>query len=322
MPSPTSGKRISRRAFVKSTVGALAATIAWPVWAVPSRKTRRSRVALVENPWVVTEIGVHGKVLAEMLDEAVSIALRTRNAKEAWQRLVRKDEVVLLKFNQADADIIGTSPVLARTLIESLLSAGIRPSQIMPVEVSVDAEWAPKLSKPAWGWSSRTYDFGSGRDQLVRYLDQVAVIINVPFVKAHRIAMMSGCLKNLSHAFVRHPARYHADGCCPYIPDIVALPAVRAKLRLNLIDALRVIYQVDPRNPTVRVEAGMALIASTDPVAADTVGQDVLDKLRAEHNLPPLSPEPGTLKQHVLAAQRGLGINSLDAIDLARPLPL
>ena len=76
-------------------------------------------------------------------------------------------------------------------------------------------------------------------------------MINVPFIKTHNIAGMTCGLKNLSHALVKHPAHYHANGCSPFIGDIVAADPIRKKLKLTIVDAFRVVFQ---GGPAARVE--------------------------------------------------------------------
>jgi hypothetical protein len=215
---------------------------------------------------------------------------------------------------------LGTSEPMATAIIESLMRADFDPRQIVLLEAVSRADWATDLIPAVWGWSERTYDFGSGKEQLVKVAEEATAIINVPFLKAHRIAGMSGCLKNLSHGLIRRPALYHGDHCCPYIPDIVNMPAIRNKLRLNIVNALRLIY--DTRADAVRdpVDIASTLVISTDPVAADTIGQGVLDAMRQEKGLKPITHEPGLIKQHRLAVDKGLGTNNAEFIDVVRPI--
>ncbi len=288
--------------------------------AVTSNKVRRSRVALLENPRVLTELGVRRSIVADMLEEGLCIALDKKTSAAAWQSLLRRDDRILLKFNRSDADRLNTSEMMATVLIESLMSAGFEAGQITLLEAKTDADWAGDLKKAEWGWGERSHDFGSGKEQLVKAAEEATAIINVPFIKAHRIAGMSGCLKNLSHGLIRRPALYHANQCCPYIPDIVGMPAIRGKLRLNITNGLRLVY--DTRADSVRdpLDIASTLLISTDPVAADTVGQGVLDAIRREKGLKPITQEPGLLQQHRLAAQKGLGVNNVEYINIIRPM--
>ena len=297
-----------------------ASLCAWPAWAVTFSKARRSRVALLENPRITSDVGALKRPLIESLEEGLCIALNKSSSAAAWQSILRKDDKILLKFNRADADRLFTSETMAEVLIGSILTAGFEPGQITLLEAGVRASWADELAKPEFGWTQKVYDFGSGKEQLLRAVENATAIINVPFLKAHRIAGMTGCLKNLSHGLIRRPALYHADQCCPYIPDIVAMPVIRGKLRLNIMNALRIIYDTRPDTARDPVDAASALVIGTDPVAVDTVGQTVLDAMRLEKALKPVTAEPGLVLQHRLAAEKGLGINNMEYIELVRPV--
>jgi hypothetical protein len=291
----------------------------WPAWAVSDGKTRRSRVALVENPRITSDVGVQKRPLIESLEEGLCIALNKPTAAAAWQSILRKDDKILLKCNRADADRLFTGETMAEVLIGSILSAGFEPGRITLLESAVRTKWADDLARPEFGWTQRIYDFGSGQEQLLRAAEEATAIINVPFLKAHRIAGMTGCLKNLSHGLIRRPALYHGNQCCPYIPDIVAMPEIRGKLRLNIMNALRIIYDTRPDTARDPVDTASALVIGTDPVAVDTVGQTVLDAMRLERALRPVTAEPGLVLQHRLAAEKGLGINNMEYIELVRP---
>ncbi len=309
----------TRRQFLAGAIVGAASLYAGAAWAVTGDKTRRSRVALLENPRIMTDLGVQKRALVETFEEGLCISLDKRSAAAAWQAILRKDDKILLKCNRADAERLSTSETMAEVIIESLMKAGYGAGQITLLEAVVRTSWADQLARPEFGWTEKVYDFGSGKEQLIKAAEQATAIINVPFLKAHRIAGMTGSLKNLSHGLIRRPALYHANQCCPYIPDIVALPAVRNKLRLNVINALRIVYDTRPEAPRDPVDVASTLVMSTDPVAADTIGQTVLDAMRLEKDLKPITPEPGLVLQHRLAVEKGLGINNLEYIDLVRP---
>ncbi len=309
----------SRRQFLAGAIGGAATLYAWPVWAITDSKVPNSRVALLENPRVMTEVGIVKRLLVSLLDEGLRISLNKPSAAAAWQSILRDDDRILIKFSLADADRLATSEIMAEVLIESLMAAGFAPARITLLEARVRTAWSDQLLKPPFGWTEKVYDFGSGREQLVKAVEDATAIINVPFLKAHRIAGMTGCLKNLSHGVIRRPALYHANQCCPCIPDVVAMPVIRSKLRLNVVNALRIVYDTRPDTARDPVDIASALVISTDPVAADTIGQTVLDAMRREKALAPVTPEPGLVLQHRLAAAKGLGFNNPELIDLVRP---
>ena len=125
-------------------------------------------------------------------------------------------------------------------------------------------------------------------------------------------------MKNLSHGLVKHPARFHRNACSPYIADIVALPQIRSKLRLCLVDALRVVYEGGPVPTADTVSNEGIILASTDPVAADSVGLAVLNEVRRRMALSPVAQSAADIDHLAAAHQRGLGIALYRGIDVIR----
>jgi len=272
------------------------------------------RVVELSNERVVSGRMVHQHILGEMLERGIAEFFGQPSAAEGWRTLLKDDDVIALKFNQSGAAGIGTTPVFARVLVASLLAADFTPDQIVLLELP-NGVVEQETRRPPQGWTQQVYDFGSGRDRLMAVVEEVTAIINVPFLKTHNIAGMSGCLKNLSHAFVRHPGRFHANGCDPYVADIVSLPAVRDRLKLHVVDALRVVSAGGPDAREANIDTARTVLISRDPVAADTVGQDILDARRLVRGLPRLAADSGKLPILATAARKGLGMNDPDALD-------
>lgn len=277
---------------------------------------QRSRVVRIRNPHVVDGPHVHGCVLSEMLRETLAVLTGTHSTAQAWRRLLRPDDVVGLKFNSSGQGIIATSVPMAKALIGSLVSAGWGVDQIVCIEAPPGLESELGTRPPVRGYRHTPVDFGSGSDQFAAVLDQITALINVPYLKTHNIAGLTCGLKNLSHGLIKHPARYHENGCTPYIADIVALPAIRRKLRLCLVDALRVVFDRGPE-PTIETIADAGtLIASADPVAADAVGLALLNDIRQQRNLEAVSSSAADVGYLAAACSNGLGVLSLDQIEL------
>ena len=176
-------------------------------------------------------------------------------------------------------------------------------------------------------WSGGEVSFGTGSDELSAVLQEVTAIINVPFLKTHNIAGVTGCLKNLSHALVRRPGRYHDQACAPYVGNIVALPQIRSKLRLNIVNAIRALFNGGPHVRPEGIWNHSALIISRDPVAADAVGLDIINDERAPTRPGQIGNKAGQIPHiHVAAGPRpgnrrsGLhrSSNTLRALTLSR----
>lgn len=316
---------VSRREFLEVAasvaggvaIGPRAAASDEPALTIPAG-TARSRVVWVESGHVVSGSIVHATLLREMLSAALSALTHTSSAAEAWRTVLRPDDVIGIKFNRVAQAAIGTTPYVADAIVTSLVDAGWHPDQI----VCIEAPPAPRLAYmtriPVAGWDRQATDFGSGSDQLSAVLSQVTALIDVPFVKTHNIAGITCALKNLSHGLVKHPARYHNGGCSPYIADIVATDAIRSKLRLCVVDALRVAFKDEPAVTEAAIYPEGTIMAAYDPVAVDSVALGLLNRIRRTAQLPPIARSPEQLAFLAAAHRRGLGIALSHGIEVVQ----
>ena len=315
---------MSRREFLRRTAistGAvsLAAGRIDKVFAQSERRRPDSPLVVqVRSSHAVTTRGVHEDVLTDLLDILLKKLTGRDDAADAWRSILKPDDVIGLKFNRSAAEELATTDATLRVLVKSLQKAGFDPARMVGVEVSPAARRETGIQAPDATWSSTEYDFGSGKDRLADWLDQVTAIINVPFLKTHNIAGMTGCLKNLSHALVKHPAQYHANGCSPYIGDIVALPPIQKKLRLNLVNALRAVFNKGPEASEDCIWDAGILLGGFDPVAVDTIGLQLLDQLRLTLGLPQKGDKSGSLPYLTAATASGVGVSALFQIELAK----
>ncbi|HUU83048.1 MAG TPA: DUF362 domain-containing protein [Phycisphaerae bacterium] len=309
MPAPLTRREFLARSST-ATVGAALGASGWAAarsLADSGAPSQPPTVFRIRADGVVIGRRIHRPMLAQMLEKGLSIATGKPNGIEAWRSILRPDDVVGLKFNRSGADALGTTGALAETMIDSLVAAGFDPSRLVPIEVPQAVYRDTKTARPDLGWQPEEAQFGSGSDRLAAVLDQVTAIINVPFVKTHNIAGLTCCLKNLSHALVKHPARYHENHCSPYVADIVALPPIRTKLRLHLVNALRIVFDGGPEPSEDSIHDAGALFFTTDPVAMDTVALEEINLLRQSRALPTIVQGEGLLSYLTKASEHGLG---------------
>lgn len=241
------------------------------------------------------------------------------DTRDAWHRLLQPDDVVLIKFSQSGADQIGTTPPMVAELFASLNAAGWAPEQLMLLEAGAEDETARKTRPPDLRWQGREVRFGQcGQDSLLAALDQATAIINVPFLKTHHLATMTCALKNLSHGLIRHPARFHANGCNPAIAEIVASEPIKNKMRLTIVNALRVVADLAPEIRERDLHAAGTLFFGTDAVACDAAGYGLLNEIRSLRHLPPLLPDARLPAYMATAARMGLGQVDSARIDIRR----
>jgi hypothetical protein len=253
-----------------------------------------------------------------MLEKALLALTNAENPAQAWSSILKPNDVIGIKFNRCGQEVLGTTDTVAEVLTTSLVEAGWKPDQIVCIEAPMSTTQRLVTRPPQPGYAKAVVDFGSGCDQLASVLSQVTALINVPFLKTHNIAGMSCALKNLSHGFVKHPARYHRRGCSPYIADIVGLTEIRGKLRLCLVDALRVVYDRGPEATAETISPEGLLLASFDPVATDTVGLSIINDIRQRNGLGPVATSAADLEYLAAAHRGGLGIVLSHGIDLVR----
>ena len=279
----------------------------------------RSRVAVVRSRNVLAGTEIRRPLLAEMLSAALTTAVpQAGGADDVWRSLLKPDDIIGIKLNRSGQEHLGTTSAFTGVLIESLIKAGWSPKQIVCIEAPPGLTASYGTCPPRLDYDAKPTDFGSGADQFAAVLHQITALINVPYLKTHNLAGMTCALKNLSHGLVKHPGRYHGNGCSPYIADIVASEAIRSRLRLSLVDALRVVFQGGPTPSPENVSPEGIIVASLDPVATDAVGLTLLNDVRRRQRLPRIARHPEDLPYLSVAQQRELGMASTHVIEAIR----
>jgi hypothetical protein len=276
----------------------------------------RSRVIQVRCPEVIDAGMVHKFLASEMIEHALCTLTGTVDPADAWRSILAPHDLIGLKFNRSGQDVLGTTGVFASALIESIVGAGWSPRQVICIEAPPGTARRHGTGEAYSGYESATTDFGSGTDRFASVLGQVTALIDVPYLKTHNIAGLTCALKNLSHGFVKHPARYHCNGCSPYVPDIVSASPIRDKLRLCLVDAFRVVFDRGPEANVETISDEGMLLASFDPVATDVVGLTHLNQIRRRFRLTPVARSVQGIGYLAQAHRKGLGVASWDGIDV------
>jgi uncharacterized protein (DUF362 family) len=156
----------------------------------------------------------------------------------------------------------------------------------------------------------------SSASRLSRVLtSQVDGVINLPVLKQHMLAGMTGALKN-NFGCIHNPNKMHVDGCDPYVAEVNAIPAIRDKQRLVVMDALRPVVDNGPSYQPGMGEVANAMLFGTDLVAVDTIGLGILETLRRKRDLPPLAKVGLAPAYLATAARMGLGVADRARIDL------
>ena len=139
--------------------------------------------------------------------------------------------------------------------------------------------------------------------------------ISLAVLKDHGLAGVTAGMKNY-FGTIHNPNKYHDNNCDPFIPELFDCTAVSKKHRLTIIDGLVVQYHRGPSFHAQWAHREGVLIFSLDPVAADYVGWELIEKLRSRKGLPSLTEEDREPRYLWTADKMGLGAASPEGIDL------
>jgi len=157
-----------------------------------------------------------------------------------------------------------------------------------------DYDWKPR----EWGPNGSCFSKA--------LVSEMTALINVGVLKDHELAGVAGGMKNWYGA-IQNPNKCHEDGCHPYVAHLAAYPLIRDKLRLTVIDGITAQCNAGPAYSPRWAWPWQGLLASTDPVALDTVAMKVIEDRRKELNLPSLADEKRAPKWLAEAGKLGLG---------------
>ncbi len=300
----------------------------------------------------------------------------------AWRSMFERGDIVGIKVNPVGAPLAISNHVLIQEIVDGLKSAGVKPQDIIVFDRFGDM-WAKagyrkhlpdgvrggsvvekydSVQLDIKGYDPEVYaymefihpklhdpkDDRTRRSHLCNIVSkQINKLINVPVLKDHGSAGVTGALKNLSHGLVNNVSRSHGtpetNTCNVFIPTICCLQPIREKTVLNIMDGLVGVYQKGPfaEEGSPYTWPYRSLLFATDPVAIDRIEWQIIDAKRAAMKLPPVAKtgrmgvndpdnqtgimgENTSVKerfdmrqpQHVMiAGGLGLGVADLDKID-------
>jgi hypothetical protein len=284
-------KLITRRDFVKGVGGAaVGLAVGLPVLGEEvKRPVPKSRVVLVRDEQAVVEGKVNDKVLGDMLDRAVSAYFDADDAAACWPRLVSPDDVVGIKSNGWPN--LRTPPALEQAIQSRVQQAGV------PAErISID-------------------DQGVLRDPIFQ---EATALFNIRPMRTHAWSGVGSLIKNYI-MFSPEPPAYH-DNSCADLGALWHLPLVAGKTRLNILVMLTPLfhgqgwhhYDVEYTWPY------RGILVSTDPVAVDTVGLQILEAKRKEFFGEPRPIRPPAHHIRFADTKYRLGTSDLERIELVR----
>ena len=279
--------------------------------------------------------------VSELLDQAMMKFTGRASAKEAWRDIVLPDDIVGIKINPLGGPELSTHPIIVDKIVEGVYGAGVLKKQIIiwdrfeshllnagyPIKQDEGEVQTFASDTEGIGYDDEVFyesekdsvnrrENESTRSRYSRIVTQhVDVLINVPVLKHHEMAGVSGCLKNLAFGSVDNTRRFHGKPiyCNPAIAEILEHKVLKDKLVLNIVDGLVASFD---RGPTYHAESTWkynSLFVSTDPVLLDVLVLQTVNQKREEMELDSVSK----LANHInTASGLGLGTNTLDQAEL------
>lgn len=251
------------------------------------------------------------QVAREMLSQGMKSLTGAADARDAWSSFFTSQDIVGIKVNCSGAPGIMSSPEVVSDIVRNLNAVGVKPDQIWIYErfpdqmASVDyAKYVPegvhvdgieKSRGSISGYDPATYvevDFFGEEDtrsNLVRHVSQrFTKIINVPNMKDHGAAGVTGCLKNIAYGNFSNVARSHQGAktnTLSFIGTLASVEPLKSKTVLHIMDGLRGVWHGGPFLHADRFRFyPKQMMIGTDPVAIDRLLLDVIEEKRKEEH--------------------------------------
>lgn len=135
-------------------------------------------------------------------------------------------------------------------------------------------------------------------------------LINIAVLKHNEDSGVTFATKNIALGVTTNKIRFHIDFCTKSIPEILNHPCLREKMVLHIGEAAKI-------STLSAAGSQMAydnrIFFSSDPVAMDRIGLDILEEKRRKQGMLPIRHEA----THIAGcAKKGLGTDDISQIDL------
>jgi uncharacterized protein (DUF362 family) len=267
--------------------------------------------------------------IIKLLDSGLIALFGAESPQDALQKIIRPNQVVGLKVNCLSGR--GSTNIdLVSALSERLRQIGVPAEQIIiwdrfssdledgGYRINTNENGIRCFGNDFVGFEQSLEQFGEAASLICKTMSRLCdVVINLPVLKDHGIAGITGAMKNLFGA-IHNPHKYHLNTGNPYIADVFKLPSISKKVRLQICDALVAQYEGGPSfMPQWRWEY-KGILMGTDPVALDQTGWQIIEKKRQEKGLLSLA-DVGREPRYIATAadyKHGLGTNKSERIRL------
>ena len=314
----------------------------------------------------VTTEKPNGTVVGEMMSRGMRALTGDADVRDAWARFITPSDIVGIKVNCSGAPGIMSTPEVVAEIARNVVAVGVKPDQIWIYErfqeqvnsVHYDRYvpqgvhiWTAETSRgstesydPATYVETTFFDEDDTRSNMIRLVsNRFTKIINVPNMKDHGAAGVTGCLKNIAYGSFSNVARSHSGtvtNTYSFIGTLASVEPLHSRTVLQVMDGLRGVWHGGPFSPSRKYRFyPKQMMFGTDPVAIDRLLLDVIDnKRKSEHALSVwdrspshVNPQAGDYESnpnvnhfvrepgHIeYAASLGLGVYDLDKITVTK----
>lgn len=243
---------------------------------------------------------VDAPTVQQMISRGMRALTGATNDDDAWRRFFTPSDVVGIKVNCSGAPAAMSMPDVVAGIARNLIAVGVKPGQIYVYERSQleRAGYGPYLplgvqlhTAGRAAYDPKTYVecnfFGEEdtRSNMVALITQkLTKIINVPNMKDHGAAGVTGCLKNIAYGSFSNVARSHKNAkthTLTFIGTLAAVEPIRSRTVLNIMDGLRGVWHGGPFSRSRKFRFyPKQLMFGTDPAAMDRLLLDIIDDKR------------------------------------------
>ncbi len=243
----------------------------------------------------------------EMMARGMQALTGQSSPAQAWRRFFTASDVVGIKVNCSGSPKIKSSPEIVAEIAQNLLAIGLPASQIYIYERFPGQLRAAKYESVVppgiqiagteerrgsiQNYDPNTYvevdffgeqDTRSNMNRLIT--EKLTKIINVPNMKDHGAAGVTGCLKNIAYGSFSNVARSHQrekTNTLTFIGTLANVEPLRSKTVLQIMDGLKGVWHGGPFAPNPRFHFfPKQMMFGTDPVAMDRLLLDIIDNKR------------------------------------------
>ena len=264
-----------------------------------------------ENSIDPAKAAVNRDLVRQMI--ATSIKELTGDATDdaAWARFITPKDIVGIKVNCSGAPRICSTPEIVGAIADKVVAAGVPARNIyvyerfesqlvtvpyakfLPQGVNIVAAESNRGS--ILGYDPNTYIetsfFGEDdtRSNLIRLVaEKLTKIVNVPVMKEHQAAGVTGCLKNIAYgnfSNMDRSHRYEQTNTRTFIGTLASTEPVKSRVVLNIMDGLHGVWHAGPFSNYERFRFyPKEILVGTDPVAMDHKLIDIIEaKRESEH---------------------------------------